>query len=322
MKHKVPSISFRGLQLEDAKWLVEINDKEVNRFLLNSAISNRQLTVEDEKEWIKKKLNDKSCENIVILYNKKPAGIGEIKFKKNYAEIGLWIRKKFWGKGLCKELVKKLVEIGREKGYHRITLSVDEQNIAARKCYERVGFEYSGFEEKTIEYQDIWRNEFKMEYVFDFKIKQTRANNKVEIKELYDIDTAFEIHKNSNSVNFEFYTPSKQEIESLKGKMYFAFYNGEKVGFMSLIERTHEIEIEWLAVHKDYQSKGIGSALIRYAMSFAKKKNKEFLIVRTSSRNERALRFYRRLGFQKYGFIANAYSWGDTQIVLKIRVDK
>ncbi len=318
------NISFRGLQLGDAEWLVEINDKEVNRFMLNFAVLNKSLTVEDEKEWIKKKLDDESCENIVILYNGEPAGTGEIRFKKNYAEIGLWIRKKFWGKGLCKELVKKLVEIGKEKGYYRITLSVDEKNMAARRCYEKVGFEYSGFEERIIKHHSKWRNEFKMEYVFDFKNEfknnETKRDDKVEIKEFYDIDKAFEIHKNSNSVNFEFYELFKQEIKSLSGRMYFAFYNEKEVGFMSLLERAHEMEIEWLAVHKDYQNKGIGSVLVKYALSLAEERNKEFLVVRTSARNEDVLRFYRRLGFQKYGFIANAYKGGDTQVVLKRRI--
>jgi len=102
--------------------------------------------------------------------------------------------------------------------------------------------------------------------------------------------------------------------------VYFAYYDSKEVGFMSLVERNHEIEIEWLAVYKDYQNKGVGSNLLHYAISIAKNKNKKFLAVRTSSRNKKALRFYRKLGFQKFGFIADAYSWGETQVVLKKRI--
>lgn len=311
-------ISFRDLHVKDAEWLIEINDREIREHLLNFAkLCNKKFSIEDEKEWIRKKLREKTSKNIIILYNGEPAGIGEIRFKERYAEIGLWIRKKFWGKGLCKEIVRKLINIAKEKGFYKVCLDVDEKNIRARRCYESVGFEYSAFEEREIKYFNRWRNNLKMEYVFDFKRVKRKKHAKIEIKRSRDVNKAFEIHKNCGSINFKFYNPSKQEIEALKGEMYFAYYEGKEVGFMSLIERAHEIEIEWLAVHRDYQNRGIGSAMVEHALYLAKKKNKDFVVAKTSSKNERALRFYRGLGFQKYGFIANAYSWGDTQVILK-----
>jgi len=121
---------------------------------------NKRFTVKDEEEWIKNKIKDKHSDTIVVLYNGEPAGIGELQFKKTHAVIGLWVRKKFLGKGLCMKLVKKLLDMAKEKGFSRVELSVDEQNIAARKCYESIGFEYTGFKENTVNYLGSWRNEF------------------------------------------------------------------------------------------------------------------------------------------------------------------
>ncbi|NPA38399.1 MAG: hypothetical protein GXN99_01230 [Candidatus Nanohaloarchaeota archaeon] len=56
-----------------------------------------------------------------------------------------------------------------------------------------------------------------MEYIFDFKNKKAKKNSNVVIKKFRDINKAFEIHKNSNSINFEFYNPSQEEIKSLQG---------------------------------------------------------------------------------------------------------
>lgn len=52
----------------------------------------------------------------------------------------------FAGKGIGTDLLQAAIEAGKALGHSRVSLNVEENNQAARRLYERLGFEY----EKTI----------------------------------------------------------------------------------------------------------------------------------------------------------------------------
>ena len=57
------------------------------------------------------------------------------------AEIGYWLAKPYWKKGIMSEAVKKICEIGfNEFGLSRITANVFEQNIGSARVVEKCGF--------------------------------------------------------------------------------------------------------------------------------------------------------------------------------------
>lgn len=85
------------------------------------------------------------------------------KFKDNYYLLALWngaiigfagilvvideadliniaVLPDFQGKGVGKQLLKKIMELAKEKGVKAMTLEVRESNIKARKLYESFGF--------------------------------------------------------------------------------------------------------------------------------------------------------------------------------------
>jgi RimJ/RimL family protein N-acetyltransferase len=72
--------------------------------------------------------------------------IGAIDFSSNAytphrAEIGYWIGRKHWGKGVVTAAVKKALEINAEKiGYTKIVANVYEENVASQRVLEKTGF--------------------------------------------------------------------------------------------------------------------------------------------------------------------------------------
>ncbi|MBC1575174.1 GNAT family N-acetyltransferase [Listeria booriae] len=56
-----------------------------------------------------------------------------------------------------------------------------------------------------------------------------------------------------------------------------------------------------IAVHPDFQKHGVGSALMDELFRIAKAENKEKILLRVLSNNEKAIKFYTKLGFQVEG---------------------
>lgn len=85
---------------------------------------------------------------------------------KNAIEVQrIYILEKMKGKQIGKSLIKKSIEIGREKGYELLWLGVWEKNIAAQKFYEKIGMENIGL----TDFSD-GKNEF-LNFVFAIEIK-------------------------------------------------------------------------------------------------------------------------------------------------------
>ena len=51
------------------------------------------------------------------------------------------VRKEYRGSGLGRALLEKIIALAHERGYCKVTLEVREDNIAAQKLYQSLGFE-------------------------------------------------------------------------------------------------------------------------------------------------------------------------------------
>ena len=58
--------------------------------------------------------------------------------------LALGVIKPYWGKSVGKALLNGLERWAKARGVRRMELAVVEENIRARKLYEKVGFEYEG----------------------------------------------------------------------------------------------------------------------------------------------------------------------------------
>lgn len=75
------------------------------------------------------------------------------------AELGISVRKPYWGKGIGSALMSEALRIAKEKGFKKIQLEVMANNERAIKLYEKFGFELEGRKKKAIyldgEYVDL-----------------------------------------------------------------------------------------------------------------------------------------------------------------------
>ena len=65
--------------------------------------------------------------------------------KTHKAELGYWLCKPYWGKGLMTQAVKKVVEFGLEElGLIRITAHIFDFNTGSARVLEKSGFQLEG----------------------------------------------------------------------------------------------------------------------------------------------------------------------------------
>ena len=102
--------------------------------------------------------------------------------------------------------------------------------------------------------------------------------------------------------DFEFNIEKRKRIEndiiSRKRSMFVYEYAGKYVGGVSLSTYDEETGcISYLAVEGNYQNKGIGTALIKFACDYAKDLNFKRVLLEVDYGNIRAKKLYQRLGF-------------------------
>ena len=70
--------------------------------------------------------------------------IAERERLKHRAEMGIAVRKEYWGKGIAQSLLEKAIEEAAKRGVLKIQLTVREDNIRAKRLYIRNGFKLVG----------------------------------------------------------------------------------------------------------------------------------------------------------------------------------
>ncbi len=63
---------------------------------------------------------------------------------RHVADLSIYVERGHRGKGLGRVVIARLVELGREHGYHKIVLSAFPFNAAGMGLYERMGFRTVG----------------------------------------------------------------------------------------------------------------------------------------------------------------------------------
>lgn len=72
-------------------------------------------------------------------------GFNELEAEHKKAEIGFWLLKEFWGKGIMKEVMPKLFEEGfTNLGLNRIEGYVVSQNVKCKSALAKINFTYEG----------------------------------------------------------------------------------------------------------------------------------------------------------------------------------
>ncbi len=94
------------------------------------------------------------------------------------------------------------------------------------------------------------------------------------------------------------------EVSKPGHNFFMVFVDGAVAGYVKLREDEKEdglLEIARIYVLETFIGKGIGKVLLNECLKIAEQKNKKTIWLGVWEKNERAIRFYKSFGFQKYG---------------------
>ncbi len=161
-------IKLRKLKLSDAEDIYEnLQDKEMVKWTLNIHWPYKK---QDAIKWIRKthyKIKNKEEYGFAIVLKTENKVIGavslmHIDWKNKNAELGYWLGKKYWGKGLMTEAVKLVLKFAFEKlKLHRVYANLFEENVASRRVLEKSGFKLEGVARECRFRYNKWHNELK-----------------------------------------------------------------------------------------------------------------------------------------------------------------
>lgn len=107
-----------------------------------------------------------------------------------------------------------------------------------------------------------------------------------------------------------------QDAISKKGAEIYIYGDGQGVIMLKKkFSGFNNCEIEWLAVKKKFQRRGIGKKLVKFAEQRAKKLQYRGIYLFTHHIRKDAHVFYKKLGYKKINKFPNYYSNGDTSIM-------
>ena len=139
---------LRGWRHDDAESLVRhANDREVSRTLLDHFPY--PYTDTDAREWLERAVGESPLSNFAIEVDGQAAGgIGVHPQRGNFrrsAEIGYWLGRAHWGKGIVTEAVVAIEEYAFATfDLFRLYALVFASNPASARVLEKAGFQLEG----------------------------------------------------------------------------------------------------------------------------------------------------------------------------------
>lgn len=146
-------LSFKPLELEDAKLIFENREAKVSYF--SAGLSKKDFnsrTFKDFQNEFKKQIEDIKLGSLraFIILNKEEEYIGRcsintINNQNSSAGISLSIKEKFWGKGYGSETVNFLEKLAFSKlKLHRLEYKASSHNERSQKLAKKLGFKLDG----------------------------------------------------------------------------------------------------------------------------------------------------------------------------------
>lgn len=132
-----------------------------------------------------------------------------------------------------------------------------------------------------------------------------RADLPSIVRLLADDDLGSQRERNEDPLPESYYLAFEQIENDPNHELIVAEYNGEVIGTLHLMflpsisfQGGLRAQIESVRVNKQFQSQGIGSAMMGWSIQRAKQRGAHIVQLTTHKTREDAHRFYERLGFK------------------------
>ena len=135
------------------------SDERVSKYLLWSPDENREAT-QIYLDYVEKLYAKCKFYDFGIFLRESGKMIGTVGFTtinlhKNTASVGYVLNPKFWGQGLAKEALDKIIEFGFEiLGFDTLFAKFIEENERSKKVLEKCGFSFYEKEDKLLLVKD------------------------------------------------------------------------------------------------------------------------------------------------------------------------
>lgn len=149
---KTKKFILRSPRLSDAASIVKhLNDYQVSRNLSSVPFP---YGLKDAKKWLRKKVKSKGDKTLSLLIEIEREAVGGISLdgikKGHEAELGYWLGRQHWGKGIMTGAVKAITKHGFKKyKLRRIQAHAYHFNKASMRVLEKNGFKLEGFLRKA-----------------------------------------------------------------------------------------------------------------------------------------------------------------------------
>jgi len=142
----MPVYHVRPATAKDAAVICEIYNQGIEDRL--ATLETELRTPDERRQWLAARSERHPV--IVAEHDSRIAGWGSLNVFNarpayhHVADFSVYVERAWRGKGVGRVLLERLVELGRELGYHKLVLSAFPFNTAGVALYERLGFRTVG----------------------------------------------------------------------------------------------------------------------------------------------------------------------------------
>ena len=135
------NIKLRNFRLEDAGNVAQlVGDEEVSKWTSNIPFP---YSKQDAIAWISSTASDSSKNPYAVEKNGRLVGcVSHWPYEPGGVEIGYWLGKEFWGKGICTEALNLLLESERFPAGMNAFAKVMAKNFASQRVLEKCRFSF------------------------------------------------------------------------------------------------------------------------------------------------------------------------------------
>jgi RimJ/RimL family protein N-acetyltransferase len=143
--------------MEDVEWITEfLNEPEAAKYWEPYPVTEREV-----KEWIKKELETSREKHVIAELDGEPVGSVSVEAEtgrcRHVAELGIFVRRKFWGKGVGSALIREATELAKQLGCRKLVLDTVEGNGRAIRLYKKFGFEVEAYQTDSVHFDSSWK---------------------------------------------------------------------------------------------------------------------------------------------------------------------